>query len=195
MTPAERSRAPEESAGSDSSDETARDFDRLVHDHLDFVWRLLRRLGLSRSDADDAAQQVFLVAARKLDELPTGKERMFLYGTARRVAANARRAHRRRNEVGPDLLEELGSKIAAPDELVELGRAAALLDELLDRMPEKLRRVLVLAELEDATVPAIAELEGLPLGTAASRLRKAREVFSGVLRGAVRRNPFGGGKP
>ena len=101
---------PEDPADSDSSDATPRDFNRLVHEHLDFVWRLLRRLGLSPSDADDATQQVFLVAARKLDDLPAGKERMFLYGTARRVAANARRARRRRNEVGAELLEELWSK-------------------------------------------------------------------------------------
>lgn len=192
VKPAERLRAPEDPAGSHSADADIRDFDRLVHEHLDFVWRVLRRLGLSPTDADDAAQQVFMVAARKLDELPAGQERMFLYGAARRVAANARRATRRRNEVGGELLEELGSSAAGPDDLVELGRAAVLLDELLDRLPETLRRVLILAELEDATVPVIAELEGLPLGTAASRLRRARAAFARVLGSAVRRNPFGG---
>jgi RNA polymerase sigma-70 factor (ECF subfamily) len=213
VKPAERFPAPDDPAASDSFNSPAAsgatpaasdshaspnavlDFDRLVYEHLDFVWRLLRRFGLSPSDADDAAQQVFMVAARKLDELPAGTERTFLYGTARRVAANARRARRRRNEVGAELLEELGSKATAPDELVELGRAAALLDELLEALPEKLRRVLVLAELEDASVPAIAELEGLPSGTAASRLRRARVAFASVLRRAVRRNPFGEGEP
>ena len=192
VKPAERLPAPKDPAEGDLSHETARDFDRLVHDHLDFVWRVLRRLGLSPSDADDGAQQVFMVAARRLDELPAGKERTFLYGTARRVAANARRARRRRKEAGVELLDALGSKGAAPDELVELRRAAALLDELLEGLPEQLRRVLVLAELEDATVRTIAELEGLPEGTTASRLRRAREVFAGLLRRAVRRNPFGG---
>lgn len=199
MEPAERLAAPGEPADRNSSDnaadgtDAAPDFDHLVREHLDFVWRLLRRLGLSPSDADDGAQQVFMIAARKLDELPAGKERMFLYGTARRVAANARRSRLRRKEVGTELLDELGSKGAAPDELVELGRAAALLDELLDELPDQLRRVLVLAELEDASVPAIAELEGLPQGTAASRLRRAREAFAGILRRSARRNPFGGG--
>jgi RNA polymerase sigma-70 factor (ECF subfamily) len=173
----------------------APDFDTLVHEHLDFVWRLLRRLGLSESDAEDAAQQVFMIAARKLDELPPETERAFLYGTARRVAANAHRARRRRRDAPAELpeLPELESTEGSPFEQLELVRAAALLDELLERLPDDLRRVLVLAELEEVAVPAIAELEQIPVGTAASRLRRARTAFGGLLARAARRNPFGGG--
>src|SRR5688572_10624733 len=64
--------------------------------HLDFVWRCLRRFGVSMTDADDATQQVFLVAALKLDEVPTDKERAFLFATAARIATNARRSTNRR---------------------------------------------------------------------------------------------------
>ena len=131
-------------------------FDELVHRHLDFVWRALRRLGLSASDADDASQQVFMIAARQLPEIPPGKERAFLYGTARRIAANARRDRRRRREVPGELADELEALGAQPDERVELERAAALLDALLEDLPDELRRVLVLAEIEEATVPGIA---------------------------------------
>jgi RNA polymerase sigma-70 factor (ECF subfamily) len=169
------------------------DFDQLVAQHLDFVWRLLRRFGAAPSDADDLAQQVFMIAARKWHELPRGKERAFLYGTARRVAANARRDQRRRPEVSDAALAATRAPGLSPDEGAELSRAALLLDELLGRLPEELRRVLVLAELEEATVPAIAELEGIPEGTAASRLRRAREAFSKLLAQAAQRNPFGGG--
>jgi RNA polymerase sigma-70 factor (ECF subfamily) len=166
------------------------DFDELVHRHLDFVWRALRRLGLSASDADDAAQQVFMIAARQLPEVPPGKERAFLYGTARRIAANARRDRRRRREAPGELADELAAFGALPDERVELERAAALLDDLLEHLPDELRRVLVLAEVEEATVPAIAELEAIPLGTAASRLRRARAAFEKLLARVARRNPF-----
>lgn len=131
------------------------DFDALVHQHLDFVWRSLRRLGLSESDADDASQQVFMIAARQLAEVPSGKERAFLYGTARRIASNARRDRRRRREVPGELADELQAFGALPDERVELQRAALLLDDMLERLPEDLRRVLVLAEVEETTVPAI----------------------------------------
>jgi RNA polymerase sigma-70 factor, ECF subfamily len=169
---------------------TPGDFDELVHRHLDFVWRALRRLGLSPSDADDASQQVFMIAARQLAEVQPGKERSFLYGTARRIAANARRDRRRRREAPGELANELEAWGALPDERLELERAAALLDDLLEHLPEELRRVLVLAEVEEASVPAIAELEAIPLGTAASRLRRARAAFDKLLDRVARRNPF-----
>jgi RNA polymerase sigma-70 factor, ECF subfamily len=171
------------------------DFDELVQLHLDFVWRSLRRLGLSASDADDASQQVFMIAARQLTEIPPGKERAFLYGTARRIAANARRDQRRRREVPAELAEELQELGALPDERLELERAATLLDDMLEHLPEELRRVLILAELEEVTVPAIAQLEAIPVGTAASRLRRARAAFEKLLERLANRNPFGSGSP
>lgn len=173
----------------------ARAFELLVEQHLEFVWRLLRRFGLSPEDADDVAQQVFMLAARKLDEQLPGRERTFLYGVARRLAANARRDRRRRREVSEDLAELVSAAGAAPDELVECQRAARLLDALLDRLPPELGRVLVLAELEEQTIPAIAELEGIAVGTAASRLRRARAMFGELLERASARNPFGGDEP
>jgi DNA-directed RNA polymerase specialized sigma24 family protein len=50
--------------------------------------------------------------------------------------------------------------------------------------------VLVLAEIEGLTAPEIAELEGIPLGTAASRLRLARQAFQGLVASARDKNPF-----
>jgi len=177
------------------SPSTPPDFNELVHRHLDFVWRALRRLGLSPSDADDASQQVFMIAARQLAQVPAGKERAFLYGTARRIAANARRNQRRRREAPGELADELEAFGALPDERVELEWAAALLDDLLGQLPEELRRVLVLAEVEEASVPAIAELEAIPVGTAASRLRRARAAFEKLVARVARRNPFGSVPP
>lgn len=161
-------------------DDSIRDFSALVRAEIDFVWRQLRRLGLSRADADDATQQVFLVASRRRDELVAGKERSFLYGTAVRVAANARRSLQRRREVD-EPRSEAPLDAPLPDEVLERRRARALLDELLDRLPAELSRVLVLAEVEQLTVAAIAELEGIPAGTAASRLRRARSAFRELL--------------
>jgi RNA polymerase sigma-70 factor, ECF subfamily len=161
-------------------DASARDFSALVRAEIDFVWRQLRRLGLSRADADDATQQVFLVAARRRAQLLAGKERSFLYGTALRVAANVRRSVQRRREVDASLPEPpLDAPL--PDEMLERRRARALLDSLLARLPEELSRVLVLAEVEELTVAAVAALEGIPAGTAASRLRRARDAFRELL--------------
>src|SRR5687768_4166665 len=63
---------------------------------FDFIWRLLRRLGVDEADVDDAAQRVFIVASSKLDQIQVGSERTFLFSTALRVAsANRRNVGRR----------------------------------------------------------------------------------------------------
>ena len=66
-----------------------------------------------------------------------------------------------------------------------------MLDELLEQLPDELRRVLVLAEIEECTVPEIAELEGIAVGTAASRLRRARGLFREIAARVQHRNPLG----
>lgn len=173
------------SAGDDTPARPSHDspdqFSAFVRAEFAWVWRLLRRIGLAPADADDATQQVFLVAARRGGDVRGGSARAFLYGTALRVAANARRSLRRRQEVPSEAVAELSAHELPPDELVEQRRARALLDALLAKLPPDLRRVLVLAEIEQLTTPQIAELEGVPLGTAASRLRRARAVFFELL--------------
>jgi RNA polymerase sigma-70 factor, ECF subfamily len=149
----------------------------LVTNHHTLVWRCLRRLGVSESDADDASQQVFLVAHRRLADIETASERAFLLQTALRVAADFRRSlKRRREEAGHDL-PALPDTTANPEELLDRTRARALLDRALDAMPGDLRTVLVLFEIEELTMAEIANVIEIPAGTVASRLRRAREIF------------------
>ena len=166
--------------------------DSLVAQHYAFIWRVLRGLGLSRADAEDATQQVFMIAARKLDSIDPDRARSFVYGAALRVANNARRGLRRRREVLSDEpSEEAEPEARSPEKMAQLVQARQLLARVLDQLPEKLRRVIVLAELEQLEVPEIAALEGIPVGTAASRLRVARERFRAQLACVRDQNPFG----
>jgi RNA polymerase sigma-70 factor (ECF subfamily) len=143
------------------------------------IWRLLRRLGVERAQLDDATQEVFWVAARRLADIRPGSEHAFLYGVALRVASNV---HRRRKARPPtddiDDLPELADVSPTPEAELDARRARALLDMVLDALPVELRTVLVLFELEGLPVKDIAALEEIPLGTASSRLRRAREAFS-----------------
>ncbi len=173
----ERPSAPVRSPPSAVTDDPPRGFSSLLQHELAFVWRVLRRLGLSRADADDAAQQVFLVTARKGEQVLEDKKRKFLYGTALRVAANTRRGIKRRREVQDEAVLARQSAGPTPYEVLERQRERALLDELLAELPEPLRRALVLSDVEQLTLAEIAELEGIPAGTAASRLRRARAAF------------------
>jgi RNA polymerase sigma-70 factor (ECF subfamily) len=172
------------------SDEQQRHFRCLVGDHFDFVWRLLRRLGLSPADADDAAQHVFMTATQKTASITRGSERSYLYGVALRVAQNHKRKLKRRPEQGELAGLDLADDKALPDEAACLGEARELLDRLLEGLPNELRRVLVLAEIEQLEVAEIAALEGLPVGTAASRLRRARGCFREALAAVQGDLPF-----
>ncbi len=167
----------------------------LVREHHAFVWRLLRRLGLREGDADDAAQQVFLVAADKLASIERGRERSFLYGVALHVGARARRSQARRREDSLDAADERADGEPNAEQLLQKRQAREVLDALLDEMPAELRVVFVLYELEELTTPQIAELCEIPAGTAASRLRRAREDFEARVSRVEARRRFSGGKP
>ncbi len=146
----------------------------LQEEHFEFLWRSLRRLGVPEADVDDAVQQVFLVAARRT--IQPGAERAFLFSTALRVASHARRTLRRRREADEPVPEQTDLS-PSPEELLDQRRARALLDEVLSSLPLDLRAVFILYELEELTVVEIALMLGIPGGTAASRLRRARECF------------------
>lgn len=162
--------------------ETADSARALVRSHFDDVWRLLRRLGLPESDADDAAQQVFTIACVRRGSIELGRERAFLYGCALRIAAKWRESQRARvqpTSTGSlDDIDHPDDDVPSLDELVERRKARALLDSVLGRMPSELRTVFVLFEFKELTSHEIAELLGIPRGTAASRLRRAREDFA-----------------
>src|SRR5687767_5649088 len=89
--------------------------------HYDQIWRLLRRIGVPPSGADDATQQVFLILAERLGDVREGSERSFLFGTALRIASTLRRTGKR------ELLTEHAdlevSQLPATDDLADQRRA------------------------------------------------------------------------
>ena len=155
--------------------------ERMFKAHHELVWRTLRRLGLSPEGAADATQQAFLIAAERLDDIRTGSERAFLFGTALRLARTASRTNRRwQLEEDMDLHADL---TVAADAATDRQRAIELTDRVLSKLDPDLLTVFVLFELEGMSTPEIARMVGIPVGTAASRLRRAREAFrAGVAR-------------
>ena len=155
----------------------------MVDAHFDFIWRSLRGLGVPAASVDDAAQQVFLTASQKLETITEGSERSFLFATARGIAANARRSQLRNRELlDEDALASHVDGAPDPEEVAASRQARIVLDRILDGLPEDLRTVFLLYELEGQTTAEIAALLGAPMGTVASRLRRAREEFQGAAR-------------
>jgi len=152
-----------------------------VAQHHTFIWRALRRFGVAEEHADDAAQQVFCVFARRHADVPVDKEKTFLCGVAVRVAQGVRRDRTRRPlELDDDALESARSAAPLPDEELEERRARAVLDSILAALPPDQRAVFVLHEIEELTMAEIALALALPPGTVASRLRRARELFDSL---------------
>lgn len=153
----------------------------LFQAHYASIWRLLRRCGVPTAQIDDAAQEVFWVAARRLLDIQPGREHSFLYGVALRVASNDVRRRRATPPMSAaDDLSLVADERPSPEEQFEQKRARELLDAVLDGMPLELREVFVLFELEGLEVRDIATIQEIPVGTASSRLRRAREEFSRI---------------
>jgi RNA polymerase sigma-70 factor (ECF subfamily) len=139
------------------------------------VWRILRRRGLSRDAAADATQEAFMVAIERLDEIGPEDERSFLIRNALQVARTvSRRGLKWQLE---DDMDRRSLDTRATDQL----RAdIQLCDLALSKVDPELAEVFVLFELEEMSSPEIASLLQIPLGTVASRLRRARAEFRHV---------------
>ncbi len=162
-------------SGPSSEAERPARLERMFVDNYRLVWRLVRRLGIPPDAVDDATQEVFLVAAERLDDIREKSERAFVYGIALRVARSTLRSLKR--EPPTDQGDERPSLVPRPDELADRKRAIEILDRVLAELPMELRAVFVLFEIEGITMREIAEMAEIPAGTVASRLRRAREQF------------------
>jgi RNA polymerase sigma-70 factor (ECF subfamily) len=149
---------------------------RLFEERAAQLYRWAVFLGLGPRDAEDAAQEVLAVAARRIhtcagDEVLTS----WLYQITRRVVAN----HRRRRWFRVFLSND-ETHLPAFDYATADGSERELdVRRCLARLPHAQREVLVLADIDGYTRPEIAAMLGLAEGTVASRLRLARAAFRG----------------
>ncbi len=175
------------------ADDSAARLRALATDQFQFVYRVLRRL-LPPDAVDDATQRTFMITAAKIDQVAIGAERAWLFQTAVRVALHARRSQARRCEVEEDAALDIADTGARPDDAADRAARVKMLDWVLDHMAEDLRTVFVLFELEEMPSTDIAPLLDLPVGTVASRLRRAREEFHAQAKRLRSRLEFEGGR-
>lgn len=155
-------------------------FGTIYDEYFRAVWRTLRRLGVAPAELDDAVQEVFIVVHRRLASFDGRSLRGWLYAIAVRVASDHRRgaAHRRTVPLSETLVD------GAPDpaRTSELGESVRVLHALLAELDEAKRTVFVLGELEELSVPEIAEALGENPNTIYARLRSARAKFDAAYR-------------
>jgi RNA polymerase sigma factor (sigma-70 family) len=152
--------------------ERRRRFDALFREQVEGIASYCRWRSRSRSDAEDAVAEVFLIAWRRLDDVPAGDNaRPWLYAAARRVMANQARANARRRRLNQRLNAEAA---AAPAE--EDPRISRVHDALAALDPRD-REVLLLAEWEGLTPAEIGRAMHRPPVTVRVRLHRARRRF------------------
>lgn len=145
-------------------------FALLYRDHARGVLGYALRRCPDPEDAADAVAETFLIAWRRLAEVPSGEEgRLWLYGTARLVVANQRRGERRRSRLTEQLRTELRRQLPAeaPND------PAGILDALAG-LEEADRELLMLVGWEDLTPAQAAQILGITPLAARSRLYRAR---------------------
>lgn len=148
-------------------------FDALYAEHYRAIYAYVyRRLAPRVSDVADVTADVFAVAWRRLDDVPTGQEELlWLYGVAGRCVARARRTHLRRLRLRRRLAEEASTRPATS----EVAARDEELRDAIERLRPQDREVLRLVLWEQLTHAEAAVVLGCSVNAVAQRLHTARE--------------------
>lgn len=147
-------------------------------DHWSLVGRLLRHWGV-HDDLDDAMQQTFITFAQKIEQVEAGKEKSFLASCAMNIAARHRRRRAQAQARSAEFDDQYPDPAGSPEQTAARRQRLRELDERLSRLSDENRGVFLMYEVEGWTLREIADTLGLPQGTVASRLRRARAAFCG----------------
>ncbi|MGH1340317.1 MAG: RNA polymerase sigma factor [Nannocystales bacterium] len=155
-------------------------FEALFQQYYRWAVRNVCALGIARGDAEDVAQEVFVVAYRRWAELPLdAHEPGWLFGVVRRVCANHRRARQRAGERlkyadGP-------AEAMDPDAALDQRAAAMLLQTFLEQLPEPQRLAFVLYDINGMKAPQAGTVLGISANTVHSRVRQARDKLDRLI--------------
>lgn len=154
-------------------------FQALYDEHAGAVLSYARRRA-ARADADDVLAEVFLVAWRRLEEIPSAHERVWLLGVARRALANQRRGSTRQGALRDRLAANAYAPRPAPAQpspaagQTPLGRALASLSE-------SDRELLLLLAWEGLSNDEAARVLGIGPRALRVRLHRARRRLADAL--------------
>jgi RNA polymerase sigma-70 factor (ECF subfamily) len=145
--------------------------------HFDFAYRTARRLGLPDADVEDAVQEAYEVAFRRLPDFQHGRFATWLY----RIVANVVAARLRKRKVREFFAELLGAshtdEVDSHANRVEARQTLVQVRGILQKLSREKREAFALHELEGLSHEEIAELVGVKAETIRTRLFYARREF------------------
>ncbi len=162
-------------------------FDAIYESLVDYVWNVVRRMGVPQADAEDVVQEVFVTIYRRLGEFEGRAQlKTWVFTIAVHLVQHYFRTHARKPG---DRASAKGTEIHAlvdhpengPANHVERREGCDALDRVLAQLDEAKRLVFVLAEVEQMTLVEIGVIVGANPNTVATRLRAARQAFEKAL--------------
>jgi RNA polymerase sigma-70 factor (ECF subfamily) len=141
------------------------------------------RLGGPKVDAEDACHDVLIVLLDRLEKVhDEDRLRSWLFSVTRKVLAQHRRRAWVRRWVPGLTIDAPDTRSAAPDHSAVISQLGERIRLVLDELPATERECLVLFDLEERPEAEVAEILDVPIGTARSRVRSARERFRRIAR-------------
>jgi RNA polymerase sigma-70 factor (ECF subfamily) len=155
-------------------------FERIYHATYEPILAFARRRTATPEDAADVVAETFLVAWRRLDEVPDLPEaRLWLYATARRVLANQRRGQQRHQRLAARIRDAgTGTRGGTPVGVAVDDRDTLVITAAFSRLKTEDREVLALVGWEGLNAAELARVLGCRAGTARARLHRARKRFA-----------------
>lgn len=157
-------------------------FDQLMEKYFPLCYRFARKYGLNAEDAADVLQDTFVAAYKALHRYNSRyKFSTWILTILLNRVSNRRRALRRAHRyfysstgVKPD--EHLRTKmhVSTPEENLENDELQQEIHSAIEQLPQKLRAVFILFEIEQIKIREIAQILRIPEGTVTSRLHAAR---------------------
>lgn len=164
-------------------------FQHMIVPHLDAAYNFARFLSRDSDAAQDIVQEAFLRAYCNFETYRGGDPRAWLFAIVRNCCHAWRQQDRRKarferhlgNDGDADLDEGEGYQIASEEDSPEMATIRRSEQQrvrsVISQLPEAMREILVLRELEDLSYRQIAEIIDAPIGTVMSRLARARREF------------------
>ena len=172
-------------------------FDEVVGRYKNKLYNYIFRMVGDSDDAEDLTQEVFV---RMFTSLDSFRRQASLHTWLFRIAGNLCIDHFRRNKKSRQVAYSLDEPYQSdegeggrdlpdatfePHRLLEQQEMGEQIQRALGQLPEKLRAVLILHDMEDLPYEEIAQIVGCPLGTVKSRLFHARQQLRQRLTGYI----------